>query len=417
MKTLKTSVLIILLFLNNSNSQGAKLMSEEDLNNIEKFNPQDFGFAGVLPSYYTMEKYVPPVADQGQYSTCVGFSAVYYALSTMYNIEFNYTSFQDRYAHAFDPYFIYSIINNNYDNECDEGLYVSEAVENLKSIGTKKRWLPPYTRCNTDWTNDKILKVRSYTIPYKLTGYKRHDPESIGSIKYALSINKPITALFALTDSFESKPGSNNSYGVGSDGLWDPNTSESVTGYHAMTIIGYDDYNFGGALRLVNSWGKDHGDDGYLWIKYSDFKNFCKRAFSYSADFSQNFDYRTNFRRYKLDSGIYEGEYYSEGFEGYGIWYSNSSDTYYFGYLDKDGNWDGPHVRLTPEEFLYGKYKNGQFIDETDYGFAGVDEDEEMLIDYFNLFKDDLKFGKFNNQGESKDRPVLSKRILIKNNQ
>ena len=81
MKTLKTSVLIILLFFNNSYSQGAKLMSEEDLNNVEKFNPQDFGFSGVLPSYYTMEKYVPPVADQGQYSTCVGFSAVYYALS------------------------------------------------------------------------------------------------------------------------------------------------------------------------------------------------------------------------------------------------------------------------------------------------------------------------------------------------
>ena len=39
---------------------------------------------------------------------------------------------------------------------------------------------------------------------------------------------------------------------------------------HAMVIIGYDDNMYGGAFEILNSWGEEWGDNGYIWIRESD---------------------------------------------------------------------------------------------------------------------------------------------------
>ena len=56
------------------------------------------------PNYYSLEKYVPRVLEQSG-GTCIGFSSLYYALSTMYNFKFNITDPRGKFAHSFDPYF------------------------------------------------------------------------------------------------------------------------------------------------------------------------------------------------------------------------------------------------------------------------------------------------------------------------
>ena len=38
---------------------------------------------------------------------------------------------------------------------------------------------------------------------------------------------------------------------ISENGLWSPNENENFLGYHAMTIVGYNDYIFGGAFRIV----------------------------------------------------------------------------------------------------------------------------------------------------------------------
>ena len=48
---------------------------------------------------------------------------------------------------------------------------------------------------------------------------------------------------------------------------------------HAVLCIGYDNDKFGvGALKLVNSWGKDWGQEGISWIKYPDMQNIIVAA-------------------------------------------------------------------------------------------------------------------------------------------
>lgn len=47
--------------------------------------------------------------------------------------------------------------------------------------------------------------------------------------------------------------------------------SSTHCGGHAMVIVGYDDMrgrNGAGAYRVLNSWGADWGDNGYLWWDY-----------------------------------------------------------------------------------------------------------------------------------------------------
>ena len=39
---------------------------------------------------------------------------------------------------------------------------------------------------------------------------------------------------------------------------------------HAVSIIGYNDNKYGGCFEIMNSWGTDYGDNGFMWIKYED---------------------------------------------------------------------------------------------------------------------------------------------------
>ena len=62
--------------------------------------------------------------------------------------------------------------------------------------------------------------------------------------------------------------------------LWQPVESPRVFhGGHAMCVVGYDDDRYGGAFEILNSWGTDWGNNGYIWIRYRDFAAFVDSAF------------------------------------------------------------------------------------------------------------------------------------------
>lgn len=44
-------------------------------------------------------------------------------------------------------------------------------------------------------------------------------------------------------------------------------------------IIGYDDNQYGGAFEVVNSWGKEWGNEGFLWIRYDDFVKYTRYGY------------------------------------------------------------------------------------------------------------------------------------------
>ena len=48
-----------------------------------------------------------------------------------------------------------------------------------------------------------------------------------------------------------------------------------------MTIVGYDDEKQ--AFKIMNSWGKGWGEEGYMWLNYEGFKNRLAEAYVFKV--------------------------------------------------------------------------------------------------------------------------------------
>ena len=152
-----------------------------------------------------------------------------------------------------------------------------------------------------------------------------------------------------------------------------------------MTIVGYDDYVNGGSFLVVNSWGIDWGKNGYMWMKYTDFKRYAHAAFSLWVNFSKLNERESDvFKRISWDDGkqIYEGQImrYSNGNwieNGYGINYDSQRHRYEVGRWS-EGTKNGKFYIIENKEWRTEQYRNGNRV----YGF--VDEEDDALEDYVN---------------------------------
>ena len=382
----KIFILIILLSSINLTAQGLKFATQEQISEFEDV-PQDYGFAGDLPTSYSLEKYVPPVMTQ-KGGTCVGWSSLYYGLSTMYNAAFEVTNPRDKFVHAFDPYFIYSLMQSDV-NHCDDGLYMKQAFVNLRSVGTKKMFLPPFTTCDESWNEEKFNSVTKLTLPYSIENYYYFDLSNpnldlVGGVKKQIANKSPVIVGMAFKKSMYSYS-SENTFGVDEGGLWTPRQSEEIDGGHAMAVIAYDDYKFGGAFKLVNSWGYDYGDNGYLWVKYSDFVEHTAEAYvmGLNENVKPNPQYKegidgNGYVRYGYNNegkiSTYEGQYMSDNINGLGIWHDTTTNTHFAGYFN-NGQMEG-YFLVYDEDGMFSTYvRNGKFEDWTKLGFAAGDDD------------------------------------------
>ena len=369
---MKKITYLLIIFSLQFYGQGLKLTPKEEIQIFTKLPADKYGFATILPSSSSLEKYVPPVRTQ-KGSTCVGFASFYYGLSTMYNERLNLLTDDEKHIHSFDPYFIYSIIFNGTE-DCDSGLYYSDAFEKLKNIGAKKLLYPPFTNCQTKWSNDKLKSTFQYTTPYSINEWYtivRDHPDFLSIIKEQIYSEKtPVIASFDFVKSM---------YDVKEDGLWSPRDSEEVDGGHALCVVGYDDYKFGGAFRIVNSWGADFGDDGFMWVKYADFQKYVYAA--YVMELNENVKTTppaaietVNYRRYGYSTdqknlSFYEGQFLNKGINGYGIWTDSDDNAFYVGQFD-DGEMSGYFLLLDSDGFYSANAVNGKLQDFEKLGFA-----------------------------------------------
>jgi hypothetical protein len=246
------------------------LMDPAKYDKVEVYEPLADNSRNPLPESYSLEKYCPKRLNQGQQGSCVAWSSAYAARTIMEAKKTN----QDPNSLVFSPSFLYNSIHLD---DC-QGAYINVAMEEMKKNGVAPFRNMPYDEsdCSTKPNNSQMQSAN----PFKTRGYQRltqggdNQRPDLLAIKQNLAAGAPVVFGMMVGGSFMREM-------LGKD-LWQP-TGEDYNMYqfggHAMCIIGYDDYKYGGAFQLMNSWGMDWGNKGLAWVRYKDFDIFTKEAY------------------------------------------------------------------------------------------------------------------------------------------
>ena len=305
-----------------------------------------FGFSdNELPTSYSLENYAFVSSQNG--GSCVGF-AVTGAMNIMHNFLNDFTSFDFKYPHTFDPYYLYCAIKDPDDiscigENCNCGSYIKDALDVVTAYGVKKTALNPLLDCGNQ-INKSNLRTMSemtslYSIDeyYNLFAYEKIKGEwyvtyNIHDFKNALSQNYPIVTGIDVDNSFGELGSSNPKYSA---------SENSIEG-HAVTIVGYDDDKYGGSFRIMNSYGSDWGDDGFFWMTYEDYFNSSERAYILFND--------------SWDSWFVDEVYVSDNFyRGF----SKDESSFWEGPINSDGYFHGKGIEITNRHSAVGAYNNG----------------------------------------------------------
>ena len=220
-----------------------------------------------LPQKIDLKAYCPSVKHQGQLSSCVGWALGYGALTIQRAIQHGCTDTRTITHNASSAMFIFNQIEKD---ERGRGSRIIDAVAFLEAQGDCLA-----RHFDTD-VNDAqklpdttlLCAAQSFAIAgfSEIFSPKDSDSVKVMSVKAALAQHRPVTIGMAIRRNFMSLR--NALY-------WHPDLGDTTpAGGHAIVVVGYD--NKRQAFQLMNSWGKDWGRDGFIWLKYKDFARFAK---------------------------------------------------------------------------------------------------------------------------------------------
>ncbi len=214
-----------------------------------------------LPTSYQL--LMPPVRNQGTEGSCVSFAAVYAARSAEQFYSTNATTYSDA-TNVFSPEFVFNQVNLG--GTCTSSSVVP-TLDLMKNSGVCTWQVMPYSTydgCSLMPSSGQS----SNALNYKIAAYSTIIAADNIAIKTMLINKHPVIATINIDQQFyEAKQGF----------IWNSFTSNS--GYHAVTLCGYDDSKR--AYKAINSWGANWGDGGYVWIDY-DFFPTVSSYYTYS---------------------------------------------------------------------------------------------------------------------------------------
>ncbi len=225
-----------------------------------------------LPTSYSLRKYAPAPMNQGDYGTCVAWSAGYAARTISYAIQRNMTNKDSINKYAFSPGYLYYKIKANDDVNCKKGSNINQAMGVMSKTGImlKKEGLVDCTRNISDSAE------KEKAAPYKIKdfvsiceSFETITKNDILKMKKSLLENNPVVISFKVYNSF---------FKVSASGLWTPVDNDGYQGAHGMCVVGYNDTTAGGAFEIMNSWGKGWGNGGFAWITYNQLMKYGKFA-------------------------------------------------------------------------------------------------------------------------------------------
>lgn len=245
---------LVYLGCNDCNSKGNYIVNTSALLELNSVPIQ-------IANSIDLSEFLPPIGNQGKQGSCASWSSVYYLKSFNENLKFNNIQ---RNEYKMSPSFVYNQITNG---NCS-GTSFEANLSILKNMGTCSIQNFPYndSECETQPLYNQIVEAENY----KINDYKYlSGQDMLLEMKILLMNQKPILIAVILDEKFGVK----DEFNLTSYRNHTINYNSKIS-CHGMLVVGYDDtYN---AFKVVNSWGENWGDDGFVWIDYIAFENVTK---------------------------------------------------------------------------------------------------------------------------------------------
>jgi uncharacterized protein (TIGR02145 family) len=208
---------------------------------------------------------MPSVGNQmvpTPYNSCVGWSLGHGL------IGYHYSKIKNTAFNGGSPAFIWNQLNGLKN----EGISIISALQLLKTFGVcENNFMSPVANYTSQPSSAAIQNAKKHTISF----YKRFIDVNITLMKSFLSKGYPLPIGVSIDRGFEKR--SDDSYVNVSGTKVYKYKSGGNSGLHAMLIIGYDDAL--SAFKVMNSWGTNWGDGGYVWIDYELMKDIIFKPY------------------------------------------------------------------------------------------------------------------------------------------
>lgn len=250
-------------------AQGLAL-EDEVYDNLPRLATLDGYKDAELPASVDLSAFCPPVRNQGDVYSCVGWAVGYGALTIKKAIRYNWQDKKVIAGQANSAMFIYNQIRGE---NCSQGARISAALELLRNTGDclAGHFDTDIEDCYREPSPEFLAQITLDTISdyLALFGLDAEPREKVQRVIRALAQREPVIIGMNVLRNF---------YQLHRAKYWWPKIGNPApAGGHAMVVVGYDLAS--ASFLLFNSWGTDWGDEGYIRIKFSDFGEFCKYAF------------------------------------------------------------------------------------------------------------------------------------------
>lgn len=283
---------------------GGKAPSEEEqryidanLKSVERISPTPLAQvrtflqgSGTLPEFVdnSASQYFPPIGSQGSQNSCGSWATGYYYNTYVQAKDEDLDAASGNKDYLCSPTFIYPLVNDG----TDTGSYIYDNFVVLERSGCANLNLTPYRAANhssfpdeEDWIEGLRRRMKNKA-RISLYGPASNPDEGLNNLKQYLANGEIAVFGFPV---YSNWYGGLSGGGLNNHVLYEQRSLHM--GYHAMTVVGYDDnreYEVGeevrsGAFLIANSWSSGWGtrnsigNKGYMWIAYELFK---EQAFS-----------------------------------------------------------------------------------------------------------------------------------------
>jgi hypothetical protein len=273
------------------------LIDNEAYAALPKTAPLTRGDFDNLPSSADLRKFAPTPGNQGQTGTCTAWSSAYHARTIAESVHLNRTNKAEINANTFSPSYVYNQIR--LQPGCKNGTYIHTALDLMKKEGVAK-----YADVGFNCEKQIGYNEKQQASPFRILGYKTlFDHRSNNKIlptKKSLANNHPVVIGMNCAPSF---------FRV--SGVWTPTNEERTKqfGGHAMVAVGYDDNKYGGSFLIMNSWGSNWGNDGFIWIKYQDFNDFVFQGYEMIGKMPEQKDFEGMLTLNLQDGGSMQSQF------------------------------------------------------------------------------------------------------------